>query len=121
MGRTGAGKTTYIDSFINYLLGVDFYDKFRYKLVDERDLIRKRTSLINEANRIKDKAKAAQVHSMTSTVSIYHIPSSAIVNSLSYDSSCVNLIDTPGFGDTRGHAWDEIISKMITELLNSIE
>ena len=39
MGQTGAGKTTLVDAYLNYLLGIDFYDEFRYKLVDERDLI----------------------------------------------------------------------------------
>lgn len=35
---TGTGKTTLIDSFINYILGVEFYDKFRYNLIDERNI-----------------------------------------------------------------------------------
>ena len=39
LGQTGCGKTTLVDSFLNYILGVDFFDKFRYKLVDERDLV----------------------------------------------------------------------------------
>lgn len=32
MGKTGTGKTTLINSMINYLLGVDFEDSFRYKV-----------------------------------------------------------------------------------------
>ena len=35
-GQTGAGKTTLVDSFINFMLGIELYDKFRYKLVDEK-------------------------------------------------------------------------------------
>ena len=35
LGQTGSGKTTLLDSFLNHVMGVDFYDKFRYKLVDE--------------------------------------------------------------------------------------
>ena len=44
MGQTGSGKTTLINSFLNYVLGIDFYDKFRYVLVDEKDLVAERTS-----------------------------------------------------------------------------
>ena len=29
---------TLVDAFTNFLLGIEFYDKFRYRLVDERDL-----------------------------------------------------------------------------------
>ena len=36
MGPTGAGKTTFVDSYANFVLGVEIYDKFRYKLVDEK-------------------------------------------------------------------------------------
>jgi len=36
VGSTGAGKTTFCDSLINYLMGVEFFDQFRYKLIDER-------------------------------------------------------------------------------------
>ena len=45
MGQTGTGKTTLVDSFINYLLGIEFYDKFRYKLVDERKLAEERSKV----------------------------------------------------------------------------
>ena len=38
VGQTGAGKTTWTDSFANYLMGIEIYDKFRYKLVDERGI-----------------------------------------------------------------------------------
>ena len=107
-GQTGAGKTTLVDSFLNYLLGTEYYDKFRYKLVDEKKLVDDRTANTDAADESeKDKAKAAQVTSMTSAVTIYHIPHDDIVNNLSEEKqTCINLIDTPGFGDTRGPAWD---------------
>ena len=57
---------------------------------------------------------------MTSTVSIYHIPSSAIQTEAFYSDCCINVIDTPGFGDTRGVAWDAKIEKLISGLLNKI-
>ena len=53
-------------------------------------------------------------------MTIYHIPSRDIVNGLSREPCCINLIDTPGFGDTRGPEWDKKISQMITELLGGI-
>ena len=37
LGSTGAGKTTLVDSYFNQLLGIGYYDKFRYKLVDETE------------------------------------------------------------------------------------
>ena len=62
-----------------------------------------------------------QAHSMTSDVSIYHIPHNLIVNNLSNTPSCINIIDTPGFADTRGAAWDEKIKNMIIALLKRLE
>ena len=58
-----------IDAFVNYLLGIEFLDRFRYRL---------------EAPKEK-------------SITIHHIPSSFIVNRLSVTPSCINLIDTPGF------------------------
>ena len=58
---------------------------------------------------------------MTSTVTIYHIPCRYIVNEISKDNCCINIIDTPGFGDTRGRVWDVKIFNMITNLLTTIE
>ena len=65
--------------------------------------------------------KSAQTMSMTSTVTIYHIPSEAIINKVSKDNCCINIIDTPGFGDTRGHTWDWKIFRMINNLLVTME
>ena len=59
--------------------------------------------------------------SMTSTVNIYHIPSNLIVNKFSNENCCINIIDTPGFGDTRGHEWDVRIFNMISNLLTEME
>jgi polynucleotide 5'-kinase involved in rRNA processing len=41
VGQTGSGKSTMIDLIINYLMGIDFDDVIRYKLVDERELLTK--------------------------------------------------------------------------------
>ena len=60
---------------------------------------------------------------MTSDVSIYHISSSDIQNSIFGQdiACCVNIIDTPGFGDTRGPNWDLKIEKMIKGTLMNLE
>ena len=59
--------------------------------------------------------------SMTSTVTIYHIPSEHIKKKVSKENCCINIIDTPGFGDTRGHTWDWKIFHMINNLLTSMD
>lgn len=33
VGATGSGKSTLVDGFINYILGVSFEDPFRFKIV----------------------------------------------------------------------------------------
>ena len=39
-GGTGVGKSTFLDSFINFLTGISIYHKFRYKLIDERQRLK---------------------------------------------------------------------------------
>ena len=48
-------------------------------------------------------AAGSQVVSQTSKVTIYHIPAKYIKNQINGDATpcCINIIDTPGFGDTR--------------------
>ena len=85
------------------MLDVDYYDPHRYKLVDESHLIQERKKQSNIGEEVKDATKAVQIHSMTSDITIYHVPSTALKgNMLSSKPCCVNVIDTPGLGDTRG-------------------
>ena len=56
---------------------------------------------------------------MTSKVTIYHIPSKYIAHSPHHGDCCINIIDTPGFGDTRGPAWDKKIAAVIGDLLKN--
>ena len=54
-------------------------------------------------------------------MTIYHIPAEHIVNKVdSSKSKCINIIDTPGFGDTRGPEQDKMTVKMISALFNSL-
>ena len=44
VGATGAGKTTLINGMVNYILGVQWKDVFRYKLIIEDDKVPKEKS-----------------------------------------------------------------------------
>ncbi|XP_063049400.1 uncharacterized protein LOC134443683 [Engraulis encrasicolus] len=95
VGATGSGKTTLINGMINYLLGVDWEDNWRFKLIDE------------ETNK-------SQAHSQTSEVTAYQIhPSDKFQVPYS-----LTIIDTPGFGDTRGIKQDKKITGRIAEFFS---
>ncbi|XP_058873353.1 uncharacterized protein LOC117967698 [Acipenser ruthenus] len=96
LGATGSGKTTLINGMINYILGVEWEDDFRFKLTDE------------ETNR-------SQAHSWTSKVTayqIYHQEGFKVPFSLT-------IIDTPGFGDAKGIQQDKLIIEKIREFFSS--
>lgn len=90
MGETGAGKTTMINAMINYVLGVEWGDDFRFKLIDEQ--VRKN-----------------QAHSQTQVITAYdihHQEGFRIPFSLT-------IVDTPGFDSTEGLESDQEIPKAI--------
>ena len=35
IGGTGVGKTTLLDTIVNYVMGVQRDDKFRYRIIDD--------------------------------------------------------------------------------------
>ena len=57
---------------------------------------------------------------MTSAVTVYHIPAKYIVNKVSDEDCCINIVDTPGLGDTRGYEQDWKIFNMISTLINCL-
>ncbi len=101
-GATGSGKTTWINAMVNYVLGVEWDDPFRFILVDE------------------DVRGASQAHSQTQGVTVYD---------LHYQDGfripfSLTIVDTPGCGDTGGLARAKEITSAIEALLtqeNGIE
>ena len=94
LGATGAGKTTLINGMVNYILGVEWKNDFRFKLITEK---------------VK-----SQAHSQTSAITAYtihHMEGSRIPYTLT-------IIDTPGFGDTSGLKQDKIIREQIKEFFS---
>ena len=101
VGMTGAGKSLLINNIINYVYGVDYTDNFRFKLIVEKE----------EINERDVGSSTSQAHSMTSWVSAF---------TLHYQKGfripySITLIDTPGFGDTRGFSYDEVIIGQIKD------
>ena len=95
VGATGAGKTTLINGMVNYILGIKWEDKFRYKLVAED-------------------SKVSQAHSQTKEITAYTfhpMKGSAVPYKFT-------IIDTPGFGDTEGLKRDKEIINQIKEFFS---
>ncbi|VDI83378.1 Hypothetical predicted protein [Mytilus galloprovincialis] len=95
VGATGAGKTTLVDGMINFITDVALDDEFRFTMID----------LTSEE---KNK-ESNQAISQTEWITCYQI---------CHQEGCkvpfsVNIIDTPGFGDTRGIKRDEAIVEQI--------
>ena len=95
VGATGAGKTTLINGIANYILGVQWDDDFRFKLIAESTL--------------QDQSK-----SQTTCITAYTFYKESGSN-LPYT---LTVIDTPGFGDTGGLTRDKEIIGQIKELFS---
>jgi len=78
IGQSGSGKSTFINAYVNHLLGITSDDNIRYKLI------------LGDARKEND-----QTQSQTDSITVYN------VRSLKYNNKLFKLIDTPGAGDTR--------------------
>ena len=95
VGATGSGKSTLINGMANYILGVEWNDNFRFKLVS------------NEINQ-------SQAFSQTQSITSYSFPQFE-GSPLPYQ---LTVVDTPGFGDTRGMERDDEITAQIKEFFS---
>ncbi|KAI4887136.1 hypothetical protein NFI96_030940 [Prochilodus magdalenae] len=89
VGETETGKTTLINTMVNYFLGVKFEDKVWFEITEEK--------------------KRDQTETQTSEVTVYEIISKERLSSLT-------IIDTPGYGDTRGIEKDMDIARNLHDL-----
>ena len=95
VGATGAGKTTLINGMANYILGIQWNDDFRFKLIAEPN-------------------SQDQTVSQTSCITAYTFYKES-GSPLPYT---LTVIDTPGFGDTGGLTRDKQIVQQIKELFS---
>ena len=85
IGKTGDGKSTAINALFNIIKGIKLEDNHRF-------------ILIKEPNKIK-----GQAESQTDGLHLYYIKD--------YLNNPIIIVDSQGFGDTRGKDYDELIKK----------
>ena len=107
VGMTGAGKSLMLNNMVNYVYGVSFKDDFRFKLILEEDEL-------SERQTTGDTSTSA-AHSMTRWVSSYTLHCKEGIRV----PFTLVLIDTPGFGDTRGINFDESIGTNLKEFFSN--
>ena len=85
IGKTGDGKTTAINALFNIIKGVKREDKYRFILIKE------------------PKKEKGQAESQTDGLHFYYIKDN--------NNEPLIIIDSQGFGDTRGKEYDEVIKE----------
>ncbi|NP_001124091.1 uncharacterized protein LOC100170780 [Danio rerio] len=92
VGETGTGKTTLINSLVNYILGVKFEDE--------------------TWNEITEEEGGDQTESQTSEITMYEVfPEESAIS--------LTIIDTPCYGDTRGLEKDLEVAENLAFLFQS--
>ncbi|XP_042609720.1 uncharacterized protein LOC109093493 [Cyprinus carpio] len=95
VGETGTGKTTLLNTMVNYMLDVQRKDQVWFEITD-------------------DQSDLSSAHSQTSKITVYGFY-------LQESKTYLTIIDTPGYGDTRGVDLDKEIAESLLFLSNSEE
>ena len=93
-GKTGDGKTTAINAFFNIIKGVELEDNFRFILIKEPE---------------KEKKQAV---SQTDGVHLYYLRD--------YNNKPLIIIDSQGYGDTRGKQYDEMVDEAFRYVFSNL-
>ncbi|KAG7330580.1 hypothetical protein KOW79_006802 [Hemibagrus wyckioides] len=96
VGETGTGKTTLINVMVNYILGVKFTDEVWFEITEEGG----------------DNQMLNQTKSQTTEITVYEV-------FVKDNPICLTIIDTPGYGDTRGVEYDKQIAENLYKLFRS--
>ncbi|KAJ2903512.1 hypothetical protein MKZ38_009734 [Zalerion maritima] len=128
LGETGVGKSTFINSMVNYLLFPTFEDALEHPKLEY--LVPSKTSInIPDSHGDFELVKISLVpvgtdreedteldgsegESATQRPRVYKIP---------FQDGVINLIDTPGIGDTRGVGQDTINMQSLLETLSHLD
>ena len=93
-GKTGDGKTTAINAFFNIVKGVQLEDNYRFILITE------------------PKKSKGQAESQTDGVHLYYLKD--------YNNKPIIIIDSQGYGDTRGKVYDDMVDDAFKFVFSSV-
>ncbi|KAG5817420.1 hypothetical protein H9Q74_000674 [Fusarium xylarioides] len=105
LGQTGVGKSTFINSFVNFLTFESFDEAKSAQKLEYKEL-ENRTIRVGSGD---DEHDSTNGDSATQKTSVYRV---------TYNGTKYRIIDTPGIGDTRD---PEIDNKNIKDIMNTLK